>query len=103
MSYTAEELQTMREQGRSQSDFSRTDTMSEQELTEAREADPTAALCPTPEEWESLIIEMPITKELISLRLDADVIAWFKSTEKDYQTIMNSVLRTYMKSHKGNH
>ena len=50
MSYTAEELQTMREQGRSQSDFSRTDAMSEQELTEAREADPTAALSPTPEE-----------------------------------------------------
>lgn len=103
VSYTAEELQVMREQGRSQSDFSRTDAMSEQELQEAREADPTAALCPTPEKWDSLIVEMPLTKELISLRLDADVIAWFKSTGKGYQTLMNSVLRTYMKTHKGEH
>ena len=103
VSYTAEELQVMREQGRSQSDLSRTDAMSEQERQEAREADPTAALSPNPEEWDSLIVDIPLTKEPISLRLDADVIAWFKSTGKGYQTLMNSVLRTYMKAHKGEH
>ena len=103
VSYTAEELQIMREQGRSQSDFSRTDAMSEQKLQEAREADPTAALSPAPEEWDSLILDIPLTKEPISLRLDADVIAWFKSTGKGYQKLMNSVLRTYMKAHQGEH
>jgi|GEM_PF-6766562 len=61
VSYTTEELQVMREQGRSRSDFSRTDAMSEQELTQAREADPTATLCPTPEEWDSLIVDMRLT------------------------------------------
>ncbi len=100
---TAEELQAMRKQGLSQSDFSRTDAMSEQELTEAREADPTAALSPTSEEWDSLIVEMPLTQEPISLRLDADVLAWFKSQGTGYQTLMNSVLRTYMKAHQGEH
>ena len=98
VSYTAEELQAMREQGLSQSDFSRTDAMTEQELQEARENDPDAAL--TPEEWDSLIIEAPLSKEPISLRIDADVIAWFKAGGKGYQTRINSVLRSYMKAHK---
>ena len=101
VSYTAEELQAMREQGLSQSDFSRTDAMTEQELQETRENDPDAAL--TPEEWDSLIIEAPLSKEPISLRIDADVIAWFKSTGKGYQTRINSVLRSYMKSQKRRH
>ncbi len=103
VSYTAEELQAMREQGLSQSDYSRADAMSEQELQESRDADPTATLSPTSEEWDSLIVEMPLTKETISLQLDADVIAWFKSTGKGYQTRMNSVLRTYVKAHKREH
>ena len=103
VSYTAEELEAMREKGLSRSDFSRTDAMTEEELQEARENDPTAALTPTPEEWDSLIVEPPLTKEPISLRIDADVIAWFKSTGKGYQTRINSVLRTYMKAHKDQH
>lgn len=101
VSYTAEELQSMREKGLSQSDFSRTDSMTEKELQEIRENDPDAAL--TPENWDSLIVEPPLTKSPISLRIDADVIAWFKSTGKGYQTRINSVLRSYMKAHKDRH
>ena len=32
-------------------------------------------------------------KPQISLRVDADVLAWFRSRGKKYQTYMNSVLR----------
>lgn len=35
----------------------------------------------------------------ITIRLDADVIAWFKSQGKGYQTRINKLLRTYMESH----
>lgn len=38
-------------------------------------------------------------KQLVSLRLDADVLAWFKSQGSGYQTYMNQVLRREMKSH----
>jgi uncharacterized protein (DUF4415 family) len=34
-------------------------------------------------------------KESVSLRLDADVLAWFKSQGRGYQTRMNAVLRAY--------
>jgi uncharacterized protein (DUF4415 family) len=35
-------------------------------------------------------------KRHISLRVDADVLAFFKTTGRRYQTRMNEVLRTYM-------
>lgn len=36
-------------------------------------------------------------KQLISLRLDKDIIAWFKAQGPMYQTRMNHALRAYMK------
>ena len=40
-------------------------------------------------------------KQLISLRVDADVLAWFRARGKRYQTYMNEVLRQEMQSHGG--
>ena len=34
-------------------------------------------------------------KELVSLRIDADVLNWFKATGAGYQTRINAVLRAY--------
>jgi uncharacterized protein (DUF4415 family) len=34
----------------------------------------------------------------ISIRLDPDVLAWFRSLGKGYQTHINAVLRTYMQA-----
>lgn len=38
-------------------------------------------------------------KQAVTIRLDADVVAWFKSTEPKYQTAVNRVLREYMLAH----
>jgi uncharacterized protein (DUF4415 family) len=35
-------------------------------------------------------------KQPVTIRLDADVIAWFKETAPQYQTAVNAVLREYM-------
>ena len=40
-------------------------------------------------------------KEQISLRIDADVLAWFRSKGKKYQTYMNQVLRREMQETRG--
>ncbi|HEX3742287.1 MAG TPA: BrnA antitoxin family protein [Bryobacteraceae bacterium] len=37
-------------------------------------------------------------KQLVSLRVDADVLAWFRGQGKKYQTHMNEVLRREMSS-----
>ena len=38
-------------------------------------------------------------KQTVTIRLDADVVAWFKDAEPKYQTAVNRVLREYMLSH----
>jgi uncharacterized protein (DUF4415 family) len=38
-------------------------------------------------------------KQLVSLRVDADVLAWFRGRGKRYQTYMNQVLRREMQTH----
>jgi uncharacterized protein (DUF4415 family) len=46
--------------------------------------------------WSRAFIGSPLKKSLISLRLDNDVIDWFKNEGPNYQTRMNQVLRAYM-------
>lgn len=36
-------------------------------------------------------------KKAVSLRLDADVLAWFKTRSEKYQSKINEVLREYMR------
>jgi uncharacterized protein (DUF4415 family) len=37
-------------------------------------------------------------KQLVSLRVDADVLAWFRARGRKYQTYMNEVLRREMQA-----
>jgi len=44
--------------------------------------------------------ELPRTKQQITLRLDADVLEFFKHTGKRYQSRINAVLRSYVEAQK---
>jgi uncharacterized protein (DUF4415 family) len=52
--------------------------------------------------WDNAVIEYPERKKPVTLRLDADVLAWFQSRGKGYQTRINAVLRSYVEAHKKN-
>ena len=39
-------------------------------------------------------------KSLFSLRIDPDVLAWFRAHGRGYQSRMNALLRAYMEAHK---
>lgn len=39
-------------------------------------------------------------KQLLSVRLDADLIDWFKASGKGYQTRINAALRAYVQGQK---
>jgi uncharacterized protein (DUF4415 family) len=39
-------------------------------------------------------------KTLLSLRIDADVIAWFRALGSGYQSRMNALLRAYMEANQ---
>ena len=50
--------------------------------------------------WANAVIEYPEKKKPVTLRLDADVLDWFRSLGKGYQTRINSVLRSFYEAHK---
>ena len=45
--------------------------------------------------WDSAELVPAVVKAPISLRVDADVLAWFKSKGRGYQTRINTVLRAF--------
>ncbi len=56
---------------------------------------------PLPEGWEdTVILDIPGPKRGVYLRLDPDVLDWFKSRGKGYQTRINKVLRAFVESRK---
>ncbi|MDA1076107.1 MAG: BrnA antitoxin family protein [Proteobacteria bacterium] len=51
--------------------------------------------------WETARVVMPEEpKQQISMRVDLDVLEYFKAMGKGYQTRMNAVLRSYMAAHE---
>lgn len=50
--------------------------------------------------WREAKLTLPAEKKAISLRVDKDILEWFKSLGKGYQTRINAVLRAYMEAHK---
>jgi uncharacterized protein (DUF4415 family) len=50
--------------------------------------------------WMKAATELPHTKQQITLRIDADVLDFFKHTGKRYQSRINAVLRSYVKAYK---
>ena len=46
--------------------------------------------------WEDAVPVLPTTKVPISLRVDADVLEFFREAGPRYQSRMNAVLRSYM-------
>ena len=82
---------------KSGTDFKRLDAMTDAEIdfSDIPEV--------TPEMFAKGIVRRglkPITKKQLTLRLDSDLIEWFKEQGQGYQTKMNALLRAYMEEHK---
>jgi uncharacterized protein (DUF4415 family) len=68
--------------------------MSDAEIHAGLEADPDAH--PTDDAfWKNAKVVLPRRKEVVTMRLDADLLAWFRQ-QRGYQTRINAILRSYM-------
>ena len=54
----------------------------------------------TEEEWARARVVWPQGKAPVTLRLDRDIIAWFKARGRGYQTRINAVLRAFVEAQK---
>jgi uncharacterized protein (DUF4415 family) len=50
--------------------------------------------------WREATLVLPATKVPVSVRLDRDVLEWFKRQGPRYQSRINAVLRAFMKANR---
>lgn len=92
VSYTREELEELRRREGTRTDWARVNATTQEELEAAIAIDPDEADMVI--DWNSVTTVLP--KAPVSIRLDPDVLEFFRSGGKGYQTSINAVLRTYM-------
>ena len=80
-----------RQPTRGRADLEYLDAMTEEEIM----ATSPPELAHLPDDfWDDAVLVSP--KQAISIRVDRDVLEWFRSVGPGYQTRMNAVLRNYM-------
>jgi uncharacterized protein (DUF4415 family) len=94
--YTLEELEKL---GPGETDWARIDALTDDEIEAAMRADPDWADL-VDVDWSDAVLVVPTKKKAISIRLDEDVIEYFKAQGEGYQTRMNAVLRHFMEKTK---
>jgi uncharacterized protein (DUF4415 family) len=81
-----------------ETDYARLDAMTDEDIAKGVAEDPDAA--PLDVDWSKAKLVLPPGKENVTLRVDRDVLAWFRATGKGFHTRMNAVLRAYMDAKK---
>lgn len=69
--------------------------LTDEEIEAAIADDPDAV--PLDVDWSDAEVIIPVGKKAVSIRLDEDVLTFFKETGPRYQTRINEVLRSFMK------
>lgn len=97
-SSTAEELKAMRRRGEDRTDWAKVDTMTEADLERAiAEDEDERDLEP---DWTRAELVMPRPRQSVHLRLEPEVIDFFKAGGKGHITRMQAVLRAYVDAQK---
>jgi len=97
--YTADELRARRARSESQTDWARVHAKTEEELERDIASDPDWK--DVPRDWYlHAQAVMPVPKKALSLRLDQELVDWFKQQGPGYQTRINAVLRAYVEQTK---
>ena len=81
--------------GPGKTDWEHIRNLTDEEIEAAIADDPDAV--PLDVDWSDAEVIFPARKKAVSIRLDEDVLTFFKETGPRYQTRINEVLRSFMK------
>jgi len=81
-------------------DWSEFDALTDEDIASAARGDPDAVPLADEEWFQKAQFVQPPNKAAINIRLDQEVLDFFKSEGSGYQTRMNAVLRAYMEHKK---
>jgi uncharacterized protein (DUF4415 family) len=96
--YTAEELAEKRRRGETLSNWEKVDALTEEELEASIDFEEEGEIV-----WDTDYEGFPpvAVKKQITLRLDPEIIYFFRAQGPGYQTRMNQVLRSYVEAQQG--
>jgi uncharacterized protein (DUF4415 family) len=86
------------ERRKGKTDWAAVDTLTDREIAEAVRNDADAV--PLDVDWSEAVLAIPPKKKAISIRVDEDVLDFFKQQGTGYQRRINAVLRSYMEQKK---
>jgi uncharacterized protein (DUF4415 family) len=93
--FSADKVRRKIARGESKTDWKRVDAISQSEVERLADKDE-GALAP---DWESTVmVGLPAAKQDIHIRLDGDILDWFKARGRGYQTRINAVLRAFVQT-----
>jgi uncharacterized protein (DUF4415 family) len=91
--YTGKQMETLQRAGKSRTDWDALRTQGEQADSDVI----------SPAQFAKAILHQalppPKQKTRLTLRLDSDILDWFKSHGRGYQTRINALLRAYKDAH----
>jgi uncharacterized protein (DUF4415 family) len=94
--YTADELAAMRARGEGQTDWARVKALTDEEIEASIDHEDEGEF-----DWSVAYVGIPHpNKKQLTVRLDPDIVQWFKDHGPGYQTRMNAVLRSYVDAQK---
>lgn len=94
--YTAKQIKAKVERGEDRTNWRKANAMTGRKLEASIRAD-VDDIRDEPD-WTKAIKGIPAPKDHINIRIDHDVLEWFKSNGKGYQTLMNNVLRAFVQA-----
>jgi uncharacterized protein (DUF4415 family) len=93
--FSADKIRRKIVRGESRTDWKRVKAMSQKEVERLAYRDEG----PLPDDWESNVtVGLPPAKQDIHIRLDGDILEWFKAHGRGYQTRINAVLRAFVQT-----
>ena len=81
-----------------ETDYARLDAMTDEDIARAVAADPDAA--PIDVDWSDAVLVIPPGERDAMLRVDDDVVAWFRDAGDGFRDRMRAVLRAHMAAHR---
>ena len=94
--YTAKQIEAKIARGEDRTNWDKVDAVTGARLEESIRAD--VDDIHSEPEWTQTILGIPARKDHINIRIDHDVLQWFRSNGKGYQTLMNNVLRAFVQT-----
>ena len=90
---------TLKSAGRGKTDWERVRSLTDKMIEESIRSDPDVAPLLDEEWFKSAKLVLPERKVPISMRVDREVLEWFRAQGSRYQSRMNAVLKAYVQAH----